>query len=73
MEQVTLGAVIIGLVNAIKLQFPKIQGIYGIALAIIIGGVMGYFGILAPDVQTGVIIGIASSGVYKISQKIGGE
>lgn len=73
MDQITAAATIVGIVNLVKMQFPIVTGIFGLALALAIGVVMGFFGFLVPDVQMGVITALASSGIYVIAQRAGGK
>ena len=73
MEGVIAGSAIIGIINAIQKQFPKVAGLGGILLAVVLGGLAGYFQVGGVDtVQNGVIVGLASSGVFKLATKIGG-
>ncbi len=66
-------ATLIGLVNAIQLSFPKVTGFYGVLLGVgfgLLGGFLHLFG-LTPEL--GLIAGFASSGIYKLAQKAGGN
>lgn len=68
------GFVLIGLVNGIDLAVNKNWSSFAkFVAAVIAGGVFGYlkwFGL--PSIEIGLAIGISSSGVYKLAQKIGG-
>ena len=57
----------------LKAQFPQVTGIYAIILAVIVGVVAGYLGLLGLDIQSGIGVALASSGVYTIAKKAGGQ
>jgi hydrogenase/urease accessory protein HupE len=76
LEQFAMAAfVLIGLVNGIQLALDRNWASFTkFLMAVIAGGVFGllqWFGL--PNVETGLAVGISSSGVYKIAKKIGGE
>lgn len=73
MEAVTAGATIIGIINAVKVQFPEIKGIYAIGLAVALGAVMGWFQFLVGDLESGIIAGLVSSGIYTVAKRMGGK
>ena len=73
MDEVTAGAALIGIVNAVKAQFPQVSGIYAICLAVVLGAIAGYLGLLDLTVQSGIVTGLASSGVYTIAKRAGGN
>lgn len=68
------GLVIIGAVNGLRLlQAKNFWGFFYFVSALIIGvvlGVMGYFGL---NIETGIVAGLGSSGLYRIGEKVGGE
>lgn len=73
-ENLIAGGAIIGIVNAIQMQFPAVKGLGGVCIAVLLGIVMGlshYFGV--KGVEDGIMIALASSGVYKIASKAGGQ
>ena len=70
---VVVGGAIIGLVNGVTKQFPQVNGILAWVLAVGLGAVAGLLGLEGLTLQTGIILGLASSGVYKISQNIAGN
>lgn len=74
-EYVLAGFVVIGLVNGIQFVVDRDwKSFIKFITAVIAGGVFGYlhwFGL--PSLEIGIGLGIASSGAYKISQKLGGE
>lgn len=67
--------VLIGLVNGIQFALDKNWSSFVKFLtAVIAGGVFGYmrwFGL--PSMEIGIAVGISSSGVYKVVQKLGGQ
>jgi hypothetical protein len=69
------GFVLIGLVNGIQFVVDKDwKSFIKFATAVLFGGLFGYlqwFGI--PSLEIGLALGLSSSGVYKLSQKLGGE
>lgn len=66
--------VIIGLVNGVQFAMDKNWRSFTYFLvALFSGGVFGalqWFGL--PSIEIGVGVGISSSGVYKVAQKLGG-
>lgn len=75
LEQFAMAAfVLIGLVNGIQFALDRNWASFVKFLtAVIAGGLFGFFNWFGlPDLQTGLAVGISSSGVYKIAQKLGG-
>jgi hypothetical protein len=64
--------VIIGLINGIKLieAQDKKPFIY-FCISLIAGTVLGYMGKYGLTLETGLMVGLASSGFYKVGQVIG--
>ena len=74
-EQYAVGAfVLIGLVNGIQLLAEKQYiSFVKFVVAVVAGGIAGYFNAFGlPSLEIGIAVGVSSSGIYKISQKIGG-
>lgn len=76
LEQFAMAAfVLIGLVNGIQFALDRNWASFVKFLtAVIAGGLFGYlhwFGL--PSLETGIAVGISSSGVYKVAQKLGGQ
>lgn len=76
----TAVAVIIGIVNGVQLVFknnPKwtnIVGFVSFVIALVLGIVFGYFQWFGlASVQIGLIAGLSSSGLFKLSQNLGGK
>ena len=78
MENLQAAAVIIGIVNGVRLiqEGQKTKNYWGFilfAVALIVGvvfGLLGYFGL---TVQTGILAALASSGLYRVGEKFGGK
>ncbi len=72
---VIAGFVLVGLVNGIQFLVNRNWKSFCLFItAVIFGTIFGYlkwFGL--PSMEIGLAVGISSSGVYKIAQKIGGE
>ena len=74
MDNVIAIGVVVGIINAVQKQFPQVAGIIGIGLSVVIGVVLGYFNYLGVNgIESGIIVGLASSGAYKLATKIGGN
>ena len=74
MDTVTAIAVIIGIVNGAKLaqQADKKPFIY-FCVALALGLVFGIVHLFGLNIQMGIIVALASSGLYKTAQVIGGQ
>ena len=74
-QYVMAGFVLVGLVNGINFALDRNWSSFVKFLtAVIFGGIFGYlhwFGL--SSVEIGIGAGIASSGVYKIAQQLGGK
>ena len=64
---------IIGIVNAIQLQFPKIVGLYALLMGVGVGILGGFVGVFGLTPELGLLAGFAGSGIYKLTQKLGGN
>ena len=74
-EQYTMAAfVIIGLINGVEFALKaEWKRFILFSIAVLVGALLGsleWFGL--PNIQLGLALGISSSGVYKIAQKLGG-
>lgn len=70
---IAIGA-IVGVGNAIKTQFPKVEGIIGIIISIILGLALGFFNLLGVNgIENGLLIGLGASGVYTLAKRTGGN
>lgn len=74
MENLQALAVIIGIVNGVRLLKEQNKwGFIFFALALGVGvgfGLIGYFGL---TVETGIVAALASSGLYRVTEKVGGK
>lgn len=76
LQQFALGAfVLIGFVNGVQFALNKEWAAFiRFMTAVLVGGLVGYmkwFGL--PSLEIGIAVGISSSGVYKVAQKLGGS
>lgn len=76
LTQFAFGAsILVGLVNVVKLGLNKRWDSLALAGTAIIGGLLfgflGWFGIPSPEI--GLALALASSGVYEIAQRAGGQ
>ena len=72
-NEVVVGAALIGVINLVQKQFPQVAGIYGVGLALLIGVILGVLGLYGLTVETGILLALGSSGVYKVASKMGGN
>jgi len=74
-DVVVAGTIIIGLVNGIQLAVDHNWKSFALFLTAVVSGMifgfLGWFGLVGPE--AGLAAGIASSGAYKVAQKIGGR
>ena len=73
-EYIIAGAVIIGIVNGIQLGFPQVKGFVSFLISLALGilfGAIHFFGL--PGIEAGIITALASSGLYKVATRIGGQ
>ena len=74
MDNLTAIAVIVGIVNGISLLgSPKITSFVKFLIALAVGLIFGVIGLFGMNIETGILLGLASSGLYKVSQNIGGK
>lgn len=67
-------AVIIGIVNGVGLlNAPQVNSFVKFVLALVTGLAFGAFGLFGLDIATGIIAGLASSGLFKLTQNVGGK
>jgi len=73
-ENITAIAVIIGIVNGVSLlESPKITSFVKYLIALALGLLFGVIHLFGLTIETGIIVGLASSGLYKVSQNVGGK
>ena len=75
MENIEAIAAIVGLINGFRLwQAPDKGGFYLFAGAVIVGLVFGYLEWFSlSGVEAGLIAALASSGVYRVAEKVSGK
>ena len=67
-------AVIIGIVNGVALlNAPQVTPFVKFLIALALGLAFGVIGLFGLNLQTGIIASLVSSGLYKISQNVGGK
>jgi len=74
MEQLTSVAAIIGFINGLRLlENPDKRSFYYFCVAIVLGILMGGFKLFGvTGIEQGLLIGLGSSGFYKIATRVGG-
>lgn len=74
-QYVLAGFVLVGFVNGFQFAIDRNWKSFGMFMVAVIAGLvfgfLRWFGL--PSTEIGLAVGIGSSGVYKIAQKIGGE
>lgn len=74
MENIQAGLVIIGIVNGVRLyQLPDKRGFYYFMLAFALGVVGGLLHLFGLTLETGMVIALSSSGLYRVGEKVGGQ
>lgn len=74
MENIQAIAVIIGFVNGIQLfSQPDRRGFYYFVAAVVLGVVLGLVHLFGLTLETGIVAALASSGLYKVASKVGGQ
>lgn len=72
MENVQAIAVIIGIVNGVQLFETNRKGFIYFVIALVTGIVLGLIGFFGLNLESGIVTALASSGLYKVAQKVGG-
>lgn len=74
MDNVVATTAIIGLINAVKAQFPQVTGLIGVGLSVVLGVVLGFFNYLGVNgLENGILVGLSASGLYTVAKRIGGN
>ena len=71
MDNIQGTAAIIGIVNGIILVQTNRPAFVNFAIAVALGVFFGFIGFFGLTPESGLVLGLASSGFYKISQVIG--
>lgn len=73
-------AVIIGIVNGVRLLKEGMEsaphnywGFILFCLALLAGLVFGFLGMFGLNTETGIVVALASSGLYRVGEKFGGR
>lgn len=72
-QSIVAGAAIIGIVNGAQLLNPKVVGFYSFLLSLGLGVIFGIFHVFGLTLETGIVVALSSSGLYKVAQKMGGS
>lgn len=74
MENLQAMAVIIGIVNGIRLAKEKDKtGFILFICALVIGILLGLLQLFGLNLETGIVVALASSGLYRVGEKFGGQ
>ena len=74
MDNAVAVGVIIGIVNGVSLLgSPKVTSFVKFLIALAVGLMFGVVGLFGLTLETGIFIGLASSGLYKVTQNVGGK
>lgn len=74
LNAVQAGLVIVGIVNGVRLLHEKsFWGFLFFLIALASGVLFGFLGYYGLTVETGIVAGLGSSGLYRIGEKIGGK
>ena len=68
------GLVIVGIVNGVRLlQEKSVWGFVFFVTALVAGIALGFFHLFGLTVETGIVAGLGSSGLYRVGEKFGGK
>ena len=68
------GLVIVGIVNGVRLlQEKSVWGFIFFVVALVAGAVLGFFHLFGLTLETGIVAGLGSSGLYRVGEKFGGK
>ena len=74
MNEASVGAAIVAIVQAIKFALPdKVSGIVTIAVAAVLGLIAGLLELAGLDWVTGLAVGLAAVGVITAASKVAGK
>ena len=69
----TTALMIVGLVEAIKAKIPQINGLITMALAVVLGAVIGFLGLNGETLISGIMAGIVATGGHQLASASGGK
>lgn len=72
-NDVIVATAIIAIIEFLKKYVPQINGGMTILVAAILGGLAGLFQINGLNVASGIMVGLASSGVHQVATAAGGK
>ena len=74
MQELTSVAAIIGFINGLRLlENPDKRSFYYFCVSVVLGALMGGFKLFGvTGIEQGLLIGLGSSGFYKIATRVGG-
>lgn len=73
MDNLQAGAVLIGVVNGVRLLYPKLTSGQSFLLNLACGLGMGYAHLFGLNLETGLVTALMSSGLYQVAKKVGGN
>ena len=72
MEYIIVTTMIIGIVELLKrIKLSDWLAVATIVLAALVGGLAGYFGVEGLTVATGIVTGLAASGLVTVATRVG--
>lgn len=72
-NSVTVSAAIIAVVAFIKQHFPLVKGWFTMIVAVVLGGLAGFFHLEGLDLVTGVMAGLMAVGGMTAADRIAGK
>lgn len=74
MDNVQAGLVIVGIVNGVRLLKEKsVWGFVFFLVALLTGIALGVLHTFGLTIETGIVAALASSGLYRVGEKVGGQ
>ena len=73
MENVQAIAVIIGVINGLQLFRTNRDGFILFCVTVLLGVGFGIAHLFGLTIETGIVAALASSGLYKVASKVGGQ
>lgn len=74
MENIQAVAVIIGIVNGVRLYKEEDKtGFILFIIALLVGALFGFLGYFKLNIESGIVASLASSGLYRFGEKVGGK
>ena len=73
MNTVTTSLIIVALVEVVKSKFPKVNGLITVLLAVVLGAVIGFFGLNGENLVSGITAGLVAVGGHQVASTAGGK